>query len=430
MRRIFLKAYQNTCFVMKMSEKSKCKAKEELLRKHSRSYVGDGFYQTTKQLLFAAICTRKRFLKITLMALSLIICHAATAQENLMDDKHVVPLIKDGIAHTYNMEFREAALYYDKVAAAYPGHAVNDFFNAQIIYWKNFPLILDNPESEFFIEQMNKCIQKADEALEDNPDNPEKIFISLVSKAFLMMFYADNEEYLKVMRLARNAYPLLKKSFSLRGYMVDFYFVTGLYNYYIEAYPEAHPAYKPITFFFKNGNKKQGLKQLIYASQYGVFLKAEALFFLQHIYMYYEQDPDAAQDYSEKLINLYPGNLQYLSNYLEVLILRKKYDKAIPIINQLIDRDEDDYFKMKALIFNGYYNERVLDNHETAKINYYLGVRLAEKMGYPAEKYLAYGLMGLSNIYDKEGNKSKARDYEKLAKSYLKYGYLDEIREE
>jgi len=51
---------------MKMSEKSKCKAEGEILRKHSRSYVEDGFYPTTKQLLFAAICNRKRFLEMPL----------------------------------------------------------------------------------------------------------------------------------------------------------------------------------------------------------------------------------------------------------------------------------------------------------------------------------------------------------------------------
>ena len=49
---------------MKMSEKSKCKAEDEILRKHSLSYVEDGFYPTTKQLLFAAICNRKRFLEM------------------------------------------------------------------------------------------------------------------------------------------------------------------------------------------------------------------------------------------------------------------------------------------------------------------------------------------------------------------------------
>ncbi len=369
--------------------------------------------------------------RIFLMLSIICIFDTTNAQtEELMNNKQVVSVLTTGIEKTYNFKFNEAAFYYDKVKDAYPGHAVNHFFDALNIYWKNFPLILADPASDVFIEEMNKCIQKADQALESNPDNPETVFISLVSKAFLMMFYADNEEYLKVIRLARNAYPLLKKSFDLRQHMVDFYFITGLYNYYIEAYPEAHPAYKPITFFFREGNKKQGLKQLNYASLYGVFLKAEALFFLQHIYMYYEQDPVSAEEYSEKLITLYPGNLQYLSNYLEVLILRKDYDKAIPIIKKIVDRDEDDFFKMKALIFNGYYNERVRNNHETAKINYYLGIRLAEKMGYPAEKYMAYGLMGLSNIYDEEGDKKKAREYEKLARTYLKYGYLDEIAEE
>ncbi len=352
------------------------------------------------------------------------------AQENMMDNEQVVNHVELGIEKTYNFEFEKAGDYYKKVREAYPLHPVNYFFLALNLYWKHFPLNMDNPNSDEFIHQMSKCIAISDKMVKENPDDPETVFVNMVTKAFFMMFYADNKEYIEVMRLGRSSYPQFKKAFKMRDKIIDFCFVTGLYNYYREAYPELHPVYKPFVVFLRSGDKQAGLKQLKYAGKHGVFLKAEALFFLRHIYLYYEKDPVTAQKYAEKLVCMYPGNLQYLSNYLEILMIRENYDEARPLISKFLERDNEDYYKMKAYIFNGFYNEKVLHNLDMAKTNYFLGISIAQDIGYPAESYLAYGLMGLSRIFIEEGNEDKAKEYEKMARSISKYGYIDEVVEE
>ena len=66
----------------------------------------------------------------------------------------------------------------------------------------------------------------------------------------------------------------------LPTYYSDFYFFTGVYNYYREAYPEAYPVYKPLALLFPKGSKTKGLEDLLIASKNSIFLKAEAFSFL------------------------------------------------------------------------------------------------------------------------------------------------------
>ena len=60
----------------------------------------------------------------------------------------------------------------------------------------------------------------------------------------------------------------------------DFYFFTGLYNYYREAYPEAHPIYKVLAFLFPRGDREKGSAELQNAGANSIMLKAEAYSFL------------------------------------------------------------------------------------------------------------------------------------------------------
>jgi len=61
----------------------------------------------------------------------------------------------------------------------------------------------------------------------------------LFGRAFKAMFWADNGKSGKVVPDLRTMYKRTKEGFELKDRFVEFYFSTGLYNYYIEAYPEA-----------------------------------------------------------------------------------------------------------------------------------------------------------------------------------------------
>lgn len=104
--------------------------------------------------------------------------------------------------------------------------------------------------------------------------------------------------------------------------------VTGLYNYYREAYPDAHPFYKPFALLFPRGDRQKGLTDLELAARNALFLKAEAYAFLSEIHLGYENNYLAAEHYSKRLAEQYPGNNEFLALHVRNLLLLKKYGEA------------------------------------------------------------------------------------------------------
>ncbi len=115
----------------------------------------------------------------------------------------------------------------------------------------------------------------------------------------------------------------------------DFYFITGLYNYYREAYATAHPIYKPVLIFFPHGNRKLGLVQLKISADSAIFLAAESMTFLAGIYQDFEKDPAKAIIYSKKLKETYPQNQEFKLHYIRDLLVIKKFGEAESLLNSM-----------------------------------------------------------------------------------------------
>ena len=68
----------------------------------------------------------------------------------------------------------------------------------------------------------------------------------------------------------------MKTGFDLMHKNPEFYYTTGLYNYYREQYPESHPGYKTVVWVLAGGDKEKGLQLLHKASKEALFTKTEA----------------------------------------------------------------------------------------------------------------------------------------------------------
>ena len=244
----------------------------------------------------------------------------ANSQVSYLERPDLLEKVEVCIQHTYGFSFDEARDIQAELSSETPGHPAPVFLEALIVYWENFPLLPAKEASEEFVDLMDRVVEMAKELREDTLRYTEGVFFDLFGRAFKAMFWADNGKSGKVIGDLGNMYRYTKKGFDMKDDFVEFYFSTGLYNYYIEAYPEAHPAYKPVVSFMHKGDRELGLEQLIYAIDHTIFLKVESILFMSIIQLKYEGDLDAARSYAERLVNEFPRNTFYQGHLVIILL--------------------------------------------------------------------------------------------------------------
>jgi len=351
-----------------------------------------------------------------------------SGQKTILDDPELLKIIKEGVTYIYNCEFPDAKKIHREILKQRPLHPVSPFYNGIMIYWENYPLTPFNKKVDIFIERMYETIEKSKLLLEKDENDTEGVFFDLVAKGMLMMYYADNDIPAKTIKIAPSAYRHVIKGFDLKEKFKEFYFTTGLYNYYIEAYPEKHPVYKPLKLFFRGGDKELGLEQLKICREETVFMTVEASLFLALIYYNFENDIKTALGFIEKLYLDYPNNPYFLSKYIEFLLLTEDYENAKTYLKQLIKGNRHNrYVVMKGIIFKGIIEEKNNNNLEKARKNYKLGIKIAKEFGPRASEFVSFAYYGLSRVAGIEGDEKERKEFRKLAKAHSKYDHFSDV---
>ena len=337
-----------------------------------------------------------------------------TVNGQILKDTVSLNNLKDAVDCIYNLRFDKAQEISEKLRESYPRHPVIYLLNAMIIYWENYPVIPTSPISVSFEENLRKCIALCEE--DSDPDDfAEYLLANLGARGMLLEYLADNDLSDKVFSLAKSTYRFLRQSFNYTSSYYDFYFFTGLYNYYREAYPDAHPVYKVIAFIFPKGDIEKGLDDMHTAAEHSIMLKAESLFFLSYIYVNYENNYQKASVYSKALTEISPGNLEYRTIYIRNLMLLKKYDEAEIIIRSSEKIKMNSFFRAKFAIFDGIIQEKKYHRNDLAENFYNEGINSISEYGYFGNEYKAYALFGLSRLSDMKGDKHNKKTYRKKA---------------
>jgi hypothetical protein len=340
---------------------------------------------------------------------------------DLINDTSALNQVRTGLNQVYNCDFEAAENTLVYLRSSYPSHPVTSFFEGLIYYWKYYPLIPGNPGAADFEEVMEETWQRS-RLLKEEGNETEGVFFELMSRSFIVMYYADNGSSSKAISHLGKIYRDIMASFDLQQEFNEFFFITGIYNYYREVYPEAHPVYKPAAMFFRKGDKARGLEMLRYAADETNFMKVEAALFLSLIYINFENKVDSAVMYASRLHRDYPDNGYFLSKYTEMLLVDEQYEEALDPIMQLMSLDG--YNKMKGTILMGMYEEKKLKNAEKSRIYYEEGLRLAEAFDERANYIKAYAFIGLSRYFHEKGDEKQARAYRKKAKNASSFTYF------
>lgn len=350
--------------------------------------------------------------------------NTATIRAQILSDTASLRLIKEGIENIYNFRFNNAREVCRKLNLSYPGHPDIYLIKGMITYWENFPLIPSSTACASYEKDMRKCIELCE--MQKSPvDEPETLLANLSARGMLLLFYSDNDMTREVLPLAVSTYKYIKRSFDYTNTYTDFYFFTGLYNYYREAYPEAYPAYKALAFLFPKGDKLKGMNELHNAAKNSILFKAEASSFLSAICLSFENNYEQALEHSKYLHELYPSNNQYLSMYIKNLLLMKNYDEAEKHVILLSEMNCNSYFMAQLSIFKGLIEEKKYHNNKLAEQYYLNGIKEMSPFGYYGNDFTGYAYFGLSRISKLNGDTNKWQTYRKKALDMADFEKVD-----
>ncbi len=350
------------------------------------------------------------------------------AQPGIFNNKAILSEIKTGIDKTYNAEFPEAEKIFSDVEQRTKGSPAGPLLFGLLYYYQYAPLTPESPGAKPFVDNLNEAVSLSSKILDKNKNDVEILAMDMIARALLNMYYVDNGNSMKAIPEIMPIYRTVMKGFTLKDQFHEFYFTTGLYNYYREAYPEAHPVYKPITSLLRTGNKAEGLRQLHYAADSCVFLRNEALVFLKIIYLNYENDPSQAFQCMQRLNHRYPNNLLFVAGCAETLIINRQYEQAKPYLYLLFTKGKKDmYVLMKAFILKGIYEEKVNRDYATAEKNYLTGLKVASSYGSTVDAYKVYAYYGLSHIYRIQGKIKESQEYRKKGENLARYKYFSRL---
>ncbi|MGW8316265.1 MAG: hypothetical protein ACWGNV_11735 [Bacteroidales bacterium] len=363
---------------------------------------------------------RKAIVFFTLSVTVPMLLHGQTSYLNRPD---LLERVEECLQYTYNFKFEEARQVQRALALETPEHPAPTFLEALILYWEYFPLTPEKEASSRFVDLMDHTVDLAETYLESNDNYLEGVFFDLFGRAFKAMFWADNGHPGKVIPDLGTMYRQTKEGFNLKDQFSEFYFSTGLYNYYIEAYPEAHPAYKPLVAFMQDGDKALGLQQLNYAINHAVYLKVESILFMSLIQLKYEKDLNTAFLYAERLNKSYPRNIYYQGHLITILLYLNRFPQVKQVLASM-EGQHDDYSEMIRCMANAFMEEEKAGNKHMAERDFERTIAYARDFGSFTDSFTAIGYMGLSRIAASRGNGREAEDYARKASRYTNYSFI------
>jgi len=350
-----------------------------------------------------------------------------TSRAQLLYDPATQGLVLEAIDHIYNYEFASVEPVARQIRSKYPNHPVNAMLKAMQLQWQYLPVKDNRAMSGQYATLLEECINKAKVLEKNEKTRPEAAFFSMAGHGYIALVHNYNDEKMKAASEAKKAYDYVMAGFKYMEHNPEFYFSSGLYNYYMIRYPEDHPIVKPILLFFKDGNREEGLRQMDIASRKGVFTRTESAFYLARIYLKHEQRYDKASGYLSSLVEKYPNNPIFLMKHTEALLLLGKYDEAEPFLEKLKKRT-DPFFSLVHHSLEGIYQEKHLRNDQAAQRLYLAAIRLPRDEEYTKE-YHAFAYAGLARIALRAGDRKKATNYYKTVADLAEYkGTLKEAK--
>ncbi len=324
----------------------------------------------------------------------------------------------------YNFKFEKAEQQFRWFKQKYAWHPLPYFLLGLSEWWKIMPNTKSTLYDNRFMSYMDSTIMVAENLHKKFPEyRIEAAFFMAAAYGFKGRLYADEERksWRKAAAVGKTALNYLEECKEKNYLSPELLFGDALYNYFSVWVPENYPVLKPILWFFPEGDKQLGLKQLKEVSYNAFYTRTEAMVWLMRISNSYENNQPQAFQLAEYLHQTYPDNPYFHRYYARMLYSRGMYvelDKEGKEILARIDSAQIGYEATSgryAAFYLGqlYEGRRKLDD---AKKYYLLAVQYAEEIGATESGYYLFSLIALGEISEKQGDKASAKKYFKEVK--------------
>ncbi len=358
--------------------------------------------------------------RIHLLLLFVLTPFLAPAQ--ILTDPAAQQTVAKALDHIYNYEFAEAAPYIRQIQAKYPQSPIVPVLRSLTMQWQYLPIGESRAITNQYVQQVDLAIQGVEKMIDKNKNDPEAIFLGLTAHGYMATKYNFDNETMKAVSESRKAYVYMKEGFSLMDKNIEFYFSTGLYNYYVERYPIDHPVVKPFMIVFKDGNMSLGLKQMEVAAKRALFTRPEANYYLAHVLVKHETNFSKAVELLDYLVDHYPKNPIFQLRYVEALLLAGRYEEGQAALQKL-KKMQHKLLPAAIYTFEGILAERFTKNDPAAAAAYQAALKQPVNVAYTQEEHgLAYA--GLARIAARANNRTQARAYYKKAMEVAEYKFV------
>lgn len=219
------------------------------------------------------------------------------------DFAKVHELISQGIDLEYNMDFPAALSKFQEAKNLAPNDLRGHFFEQTIYYWQAL-LTRNKGDYETFMNLSDKLVEKCENVIDKNENDLDaRLYLgwTYTIRAFAIGFMGEN--YLKAASEIKDGSENLRFVLEKNPNYHDAALGLGVYNYLTTFIPRKLQWLTSILGF--SGDRDEGKRLLIQASEKGTYTTNEANFFLT-LLAWREEDYPLAESYSQRLKNKYP----------------------------------------------------------------------------------------------------------------------------
>lgn len=373
------------------------------------------------------VSKRNSAIYVFLLAVILLSCCSVKAQAVAAKDTTIILLsdLKTQLECTqalndlYNFKFPQAERQFIYLKSRYSWHPLPYFLMGLIQWWKIMPNTKNTTYDDVFMAYMDTTIMVAENLYKKYPAyKVEAAFFLAGAYGFKGRLYSDEERrnWRKAASAGKNALDYLEVCKGQEYLSPELQFGDGLYNYFAVWVKENYPSLRPILWFFPEGDKALGLKQLKEVSYNAFYTRTEAMVWLMRILNSYENDQMRALQISEYLHETYPDNPYFHRYYARMLYSTGRYALADSVAHTILQNIEEGKVGYEATsgryaaFFLGQIYETRKD-YDEAKKYYGLCAKFAEQIGATESGYYLFSLISLGEIAQREGNKTLAKKY-------------------
>ena len=344
-------------------------------------------------------------------------------------------IIRHGLPLSYNLEYAAAGKAWDELIQLYPEHPAGYVYKAALIWWQAVEDRQNKNLEDQFDTLTKTALEKGMSWLQKNPR--DKLALAYVASAYGNATRFDatvTRSYYSALRNGQKGHKYVMMAHDIDNNFYDTYIGLGSYNYFTGALPAV---IKPFAWLLgARGNREEGIRQLLLASEKGEYAQTEAKVVLLSVY-FSEKRWDDYERLLQALMKEYPQNhvfYMWASNYF---IMSRRWDKGIAVfksVESLISSDHSESASEALAWLN--YN---LGRNYFAKQDYTNALAClnrAEKSGARNPVLLAQLYLLKGNTLDMSGRRGEAveayqktleypdiEDSHSKSRRYLKSGY-------